>query len=153
VGEEPLLEMVRDTNRQPLLILYGKPASGYSIESGTNLFTGAWMQMLTNLTVTTNLFLSMKPPVVTNSVGFYRALRTEVPPIKILGLTSTDGTNTVLSFSGVPGRDYRIQVTPSLWPTSWATIGTNRAGTNGLFEFTDTNGWWQTQRFYRLVWP
>lgn len=37
VSDEPLIECVRNTNRQPLLILYGKIAPGYSIGTKTNL--------------------------------------------------------------------------------------------------------------------
>jgi hypothetical protein len=154
VGEEPLLEMLIGTNRQPLLVLYGKPLPGYSIESRTNILLGNWKSVLTNLTVPTNLFLNITPVPGSGAVNFYHALRVgNLPPAIILGLTSTDGTNATLWFKGTANQTYRIQTTPSLSPSTWTTISTNTAGTDGLFQFTDTNGWRRAQRFYRLVWP
>ena len=49
------------TNHQPMLILYGKPAAGYAIDSRTNMVFGSWKTALTNLTLT-NLFQGFAPP-------------------------------------------------------------------------------------------
>ena len=154
LGEEPLLEMVRNTNRQPLLILYGKPASGYSVEWRTNVLSGKWQPVLTSLTVPTNLFLTFSPPPALGPDNYYRAERTgAVLAPNILSLASISGTNVLLSFSGVSGAAYRVQVTPALLPPAWQTIGAIAPSGGGFVQFADTNGWGQTQRFYRLVWP
>lgn len=79
VGEEPLLECVHGTNGQPLLLLYGKPASGYAIDTRTNITVGSWRIVLTNLTVGMNLYLSISPPASSSPANFYRALRTVQP--------------------------------------------------------------------------
>jgi hypothetical protein len=73
VGKEPLLECVQGSNGQPLLILYGKPASGYAIDTRTNIMMGSWRTVLTNLTVGTNLYLGISPPPSGTPASFYRA--------------------------------------------------------------------------------
>jgi hypothetical protein len=75
VGEEPLLEAVVNTNLQPAVILYGKPASDYVIETRTNFVAGRWATAVTNISVGGELWLQMPAPVSTSSVNFYRALR------------------------------------------------------------------------------
>jgi hypothetical protein len=79
VGEEPLLECVHGTNSQPLLILYGIPASGYALDTRTNITVGSWQPVLTNLTVGTNLWLNITPPASSSPENFYRALRAGTP--------------------------------------------------------------------------
>jgi hypothetical protein len=152
-GEQPLVEMVFSTNKQTRLILYGKPASGCVIQWRTNLAEGNWRAVLTNLTVTTSLFLDFTPPPGNGRVNFYRAVRIDLPMEKILSLAQMSGSNVVLSLSGFVGRPYQVQVNPSLSPTNWQTIGTAIPGPEGRTQFTDTNGWWQTQRYYRFIWP
>jgi hypothetical protein len=75
IGEEPLLEMIHGTNGQPLLILYGKPASGYTVESRPDLTAGAWQPALPGLAITTNLWLDFPSPGSTNRGNYYRAVR------------------------------------------------------------------------------
>lgn len=75
IGEEPLLEMVHGTNTQPLLFLYGQPASGYTIETRPNLASGAWQAAVPGLTITTNLWLEFPPPASASRENYYRALR------------------------------------------------------------------------------
>jgi hypothetical protein len=109
---------------------------------------------LTNLTIGTNLFLTFSPPPALGPDNYYRAKRTgAVLAPRILSLARLSGTSVLLSFSGVSARTYRVQVTPRLSPPAWETIGTIAPSGDGLVQFTDTNGWGQTQRFYRLVWP
>ena len=79
VGEEPLLECVRGTNAQPQLILYGKPAITCAIEWRADLVVGSWVNVLTGLTVPTNLWLSVSPPPSAGAMNFYRAAGTLAP--------------------------------------------------------------------------
>ena len=79
VGQEPLLECVRGTNAQPQLILYGKPAITCAIEWRANLVVGNWGNVLTGLTVPTNLWLSVSPPPSGSALNFYRASGTLAP--------------------------------------------------------------------------
>jgi len=76
VGLEPLLECVRNTNAQPVVILYGEIGPGYSLESRSNLTTASWQGMATNFTMT-NLSLLVQPPFSPSSQEFYRALRVQ----------------------------------------------------------------------------
>lgn len=56
--------------------------------------------------------------------------------------------------SGTPGATYLLQATTNLCnPTAWKTIGTNIAGTNGLFTFTDMDATNFNCRFYRASTP
>src|ERR1700722_14771405 len=72
--------------------------------------------------------------------------------VNITGLaTLADGT-TEISFAGIPGRTYLIQAATNLTPTiTWTTIGTNTAGTNGLFQFNDLNSTNFVNRYYRTA--
>ena len=71
----------------------------------------------------------------------------------ITGITMTNGM-TLISFAGIPARTYYVQATTNLPPTaSWVTIGTNVAGTNGLFQFLDTQASNYPSRYYRTATP
>ncbi len=75
VGQEPLLEALIDTNRQPAMILYGQPGPGYVIESKPALsFVFPWEVAWRG--EQTNLFQQL--PIITdaNRTLFFRA-RTE----------------------------------------------------------------------------
>jgi RHS repeat-associated protein len=78
IGEEPLLECVRATNGQPALILYGKLAAGYAVESATNLTVSAWQPVLTDLTLT-NLWRELTLPPSPSRANYFRALRSQTP--------------------------------------------------------------------------
>ena len=70
--------------------------------------------------------------------------------VNITGIaTLGDGTSEI-SFAGIPGRTYLIQAATNLTPTiTWTTIGTNTAGTNGLFQFNDLDSTNFVNRYYR----
>ena len=56
-----------------------------------------------------------------------------------------------LSCIGTPGNTYVIEATTNLTVSgSWLTISTNTAGTNGLFQFIDTDSVNYNCRFYRF---
>ena len=74
-------------------------------------------------------------------------------PLNLSGLIGSEGF-TVLSVDGVSGVTYLLQVTTNLTtPTTWETIATNVAVTNGLIQFVDP---WATDvpaRYYRTLMP
>ncbi len=126
VGEQPLLDCVLDENDHPLLILFGKPSPGYSIDTRTELFSGQWVTALTNLTVT-NLSTRIVPPPSASSVNFYRTKRLVIEGLRTsLGnavarvgdggcvpvfLESSDGlTNLVFTLSTPPGGFTNVSV-------------------------------------------
>ncbi len=59
----------------------------------------------------------------------------------------------LLTFSGLPFATHRIQYTTSLANPSWMPAVTLVADGLGQFSFTDTNGTFSSQRFYRVVCP
>jgi len=147
----PSLSMFMGTDGQLGLVLHGQPGYVYGIERTPSLSPPQWTLWqqipFTNSTVT----IYVTP---TGPRQFYRAKLIGVAlPEAALGLGRASGTNALLSFSGVAGRPYRVQFTPTLSPADWRTLATNAPSADGLFQFIDTNGWGQTQRFYRLVWP
>ena len=75
VGEEPLLEWTHGTNGEPLLMLYGKPGAGYSIQSQHELGSSLWEPAMTNLVAPASLWLRLSPPETTRQQIFYRAVR------------------------------------------------------------------------------
>jgi Bacterial Ig domain len=67
----------------------------------------------------------------------------------IAGWAFNNGSLT-LNFSGIPNYTYWVEATTNLaWPTVWTTISTNIAGSNGLWQFTDTQTTNFTERYYR----
>jgi hypothetical protein len=147
----PSLSMFMGTNGQLCLVLRGEPGFVYGIERTASLSSpqwSLWQQIpFTNSAVTVYV-------TPTGPMQYYRAKLIGVAlPEQALGLSRASGTNLALSFSGVAGRPYRVQFTPTLSPAVWETLATNAPSADGLFQFVDTNGWGQTQRFYRLVWP
>jgi hypothetical protein len=91
-----------------------------------------------------------------NPANLYEAqrdLRIVIPvPATILGLGFTNGIAT-LGITGTPGQSYRIQGSTTLPAISWIDLGTNFAGTNGLFEFSDPAASQYATRYYRVVHP
>lgn len=75
VGEEPLLEWTHGTNGEPLLMLYGKPGPGYSIQSQQELGSSLWEPAISNLVCPASLWLRLTPPETTRPQIFYRAVR------------------------------------------------------------------------------
>ena len=68
----------------------------------------------------------------------------------ITGVVAGNGSVT-LSLGGASGHTYILETTTNLTlPGSWQSIATNTAGTNGVWQFTDTQATNFTQRFYRL---
>jgi len=57
--------------------------------------------------------------------------------------------NVILSLGGAPGYAYILETTTNLiLPGSWQPVATNTFGTNGVWQFTDTQATNFTQRFY-----
>ncbi len=67
-----------------------------------------------------------------------------------IGFDNT-GTNTLIKFVGIPTQLYFIQGSTNL--VDWLLIGSNVAGSNGRFQFTDTNAYQFNQRYYRTLVP
>ena len=67
----------------------------------------------------------------------------------ISGWTFSNGSLT-LNFAGIPNDTYWVEVATNLAsPTIWTTISTNVAGSNGQWQFTDTQTTNFPRRFYR----
>jgi hypothetical protein len=67
----------------------------------------------------------------------------------VSGVTIGDGSVT-LNFMGMPGSNYWVEAATNLTPpVNWIPLSTNVAGTNGLWQFTDTQATNILQRFYR----
>jgi len=73
--------------------------------------------------------------------------------VNITGIATTEGTNKLISFIGIPSRAYTIQAATNVPSTNWQIIGTSTAAGSGLFNFKDTNAYLYPMRFYRSVYP
>ena len=71
--------------------------------------------------------------------------------LNILGANLLEDGAVRIDFVGIPGRAYKIQVTDSLGPAAWSTLGTVTAGDTGLFQYIDTDTTPRPMRFYRSV--
>jgi hypothetical protein len=75
-----------------------------------------------------------------------------VAPPTMLSVSVSGDPAAQINCSGTPGATYLIQATTSLGnASSWVTISTSVAGTNGLFSCIDTNASNYPSRFYRAV--
>jgi hypothetical protein len=73
--------------------------------------------------------------------------------MNIVSIAMSGGITTI-KFAGIPGYTYYVQATTNLPPSAtWVTIGTNIAGTNGQFQFLDTQASNYPIRFYRTASP
>jgi hypothetical protein len=71
--------------------------------------------------------------------------------VKIIGV-SRDAMDIVLTFSGIPGRNYLLQYTTDLSAPNWTTIGVVTETSPGTFYFRDVAPADQN-RFYRMALP
>jgi len=111
------------------------PTTGYF---GPDTFTYRASDLLANSGIAT--------VSVAVTAGAYRTnLVTAITP-------RTDGNFTV-GFSGVSGEEYEIQVSTNLASTNWLNLGTNIAGPDGFWFFTDSFATNYPIRFYRSVVP
>ncbi|MGB7746140.1 MAG: YDG domain-containing protein [Verrucomicrobiia bacterium] len=68
----------------------------------------------------------------------------------ISGVTVNGNGGMILDFTGIPGGTYWVETTTNLTSLAiWTPVSTNMAGTNGLWQFTDTYATNFSQRFYR----
>jgi hypothetical protein len=73
------------------------------------------------------------------------------PTPNILAVASNPNGSINLKLGGAPGYTYILQSTLDLHlPANWLSIATNSIGTNGLWQFTDSQATNFPQRFYRL---
>jgi autotransporter-associated beta strand protein len=76
---------------------------------------------------------------------------TNTTPNILAQTVNLDGSVTI-NIAGIPGFTYSVQATTNL-TVSWQTIGSGTAGTNGLWQFTDTNAINFLTRYYRTAYP
>jgi polygalacturonase len=68
---------------------------------------------------------------------------------QIVSDVTVSNGSVVLDFTGIPGSIYWVMATTNLSPPDWTPVSTNIAGTNGLWQFTDTKATNFLYRFYR----
>jgi hypothetical protein len=61
-----------------------------------------------------------------------------------------NGNDCLVSFAAQAGNQYALERATNLISTTWLTVVTNIAGTNGDVLITDTNATGLAQRFYRI---
>ena len=74
------------------------------------------------------------------------------PTLGAGSLTMSNGVVTLKLF-GIPNFTYYIQAATNISSPAWATIGTNVAGTNGVFFYIDYAATNYPSRFYRYAAP
>ena len=91
--------------------------------------------------------------VVCNDSGFVFRVNSVVPHLPSDLRPAHFGADGLrLNWSGLFGRGYLVQRTPSLVPASWQTIGTAAGNAGGVpSEFLDPAATGQTKDFYRLA--
>jgi hypothetical protein len=85
------------------------------------------------------------------SVSYVSGVLTIEPPgkVTITSIVLTDPNHAQITGTGTAGVVYTIQASSDL--INWQTIGTATAGTNGVFNFQDSNITNYPYRFYRVV--
>jgi hypothetical protein len=87
---------------------------------------------------TLQILTAIAPPELTNN---------------ITGIAANGNGTFTVSFMGTPNQTYRVQATTNLVAAHWVDISTNQAGTDGLWNFTDSLATNYATRFYRSVTP
>ncbi len=83
-----------------------------------------------------------------NGFSTLRSATNTVSP-EIQGVVIDNGGAMTLSWSAVPGRDYRVEYTAAFHATNWTALGPDLTATNKTLSYTDQiNG---PQRFYRIL--
>ena len=66
----------------------------------------------------------------------------------LMTATSGDG-NAYLTYLGIPGTNYALEVAHALPATNWSAVVTNAASTNGFLYFTNPISLTPTNDYYR----
>jgi len=85
---------------------------------------------------------------LTESYGTIFVLR---PAVSILGVSVQPHGQVQLLFAGQGGKSYDIHATDTLAGAQWSNVGTVVAGSDGRFEFVDSDAPSHLTRFYRTV--
>jgi hypothetical protein len=75
------------------------------------------------------------------------------PTLNITGVSTNGDGNYTLNLVGIPGQLYVVEAATNIVTPTWVPIGTNAAGTNGLWTFTDLEATNYPSRFYRTATP
>ncbi len=79
------------------------------------------------------------------------ALTVYIPP-GISGVAVNPGGSVALNLTGVPGSSYILEAATNLAsPVVWLSLASNTLGTNGVWQFTDSQATNFPQQFYRLL--
>lgn len=62
---------------------------------------------------------------------------------------AVDGGNAILSYLGIPGTNYALEISHDLPATNWTPVITNPASANGFLYFTNPISLSPTNDFYR----
>ncbi len=112
-------------------------SSGYVQYANTNIVDDQF-----SYTVTDG-FGGTTSAVITLTAGSSSGVGGQVSTFTVTGGTAS------MSFAGIPGYKYNVQVSTDL--SSWSTLWTTNAPAGGLFQFTDGSAPTPTA-YYRLMW-
>ena len=117
--------------------------------SGTSGFTATSVTYVADGTAGTNTFTY----TVTDALG---ATDTKIVTVIVSNpqgfnqvSAGVDGGNAVLSYLGVPGTNYALEITHTLPATNWVPVITNTAAANGFLNFTNPISLSPTNDYYR----
>ena len=82
IGDDPLLEASLDAHRERTLVLYGRPARHYAIQSSAHLINGGDWKAWQEMDLSTSWQEVLGPPT-SDPVAYYRALRSERSTLRL----------------------------------------------------------------------
>jgi hypothetical protein len=80
-----------------------------------------------------------------------RAFADVLPLLEFIYITNAPNGTMEMQAIGRAGTNYILQATTALPFTNWVNLGTNAAGSDGLFNVSDPNATGFPRRFYRLL--
>ena len=118
--------------------------------------SGTASNVLTLSGITTNdtggysLLITNPFGAATGSVATLTVVNVPLTPVAI----ARNAGGLTLTFNGIPGVNYVLEAATNLHPpVTWQVVATQTAGTNGLWQFTDTGVSNYPSKFYRTTLP
>jgi len=153
IATSSLLTNATDADGDAISLMSVSPIStnGATVSLTNNLVL--YTPSATNGNVTDSFSYTVTDTFGATNTGTVTVTIAAETPVNITGVSVLADGTVQLNFSGTPDHIYLIEAATNLAPAIWATLTTNQADTNGLFQYLDLGATNFATRFYRTSIP